>query len=56
MLTADTTHKLRALAATCRDSVLYETAHTLDVDGLEWICIENLVSEIVTHKCTYVVT
>lgn len=56
MLTADTAHQLRTLAATCCDSVLHETADTLDIDGLEWIGIENLVPKIVTHEGTHIVT
>ena len=54
MLTADTA--LEALACNCLarlaslyDSVLNELTYRLLVESLEWVSIEDLVAEIVTH-------
>ena len=55
VLSADTALKVGPLAASTLDTVLNELAYALDIDGLERIGIENLVSEVVTHKCTYIV-
>ena len=56
MLAADTALEVGPSAASCLDAVLYELAHTLGVDGLERIGIEDLVSEVVTHKGADIVT
>ena len=56
MLTADTAHKTRSLAAACIDSVLDKLADTLDINSLERIGIENLVSEIISHEGPHIVT
>ncbi len=56
MLTADTAHELWSLRTSTLDTELNELADSLGIDGLEWICIEDLVSEIVTHEGTYIVT
>ena len=56
VLTADTALEAFACTATFLDSVVYELTYRLLVESLEWVSIEDLVAEVVTHECSYVVT
>ena len=50
MLTADSALEAGPMGTTGGDAVFDELAYTLDVDGLERVEIEDLVSEIVAHE------
>ena len=56
MLTADTALEVRTCCATIIYSILNKLTHALLVDSLEWVAIEDLIAEIVTHEGSYVVT
>jgi hypothetical protein len=56
MLTADTALEVSTCLTTISHSILDKLTHTLLVDSLEWVAIENLVAEVVTHEGSYVVT
>ena len=56
MLAADTALEVWTCIATILDSILDKLTNTLLVDSLEWVAIEALVAEVVTHEGSYVVT
>ena len=56
MLAADTTLEVWSLRTATLDTILYELADTLSIDGLERISVQNLVAEILTHECSNVIT
>ena len=56
MLSADAALEFRPLGPSGLDTVLDELADTLGVDGLERICIQELVAEIFAHEGAHVVT
>lgn len=55
MLAADAALEVSTPSAAGLHAVLYQLAHTLGVDGLERVGIQDLVSEIVTHEGSHVV-
>ena len=56
MLTADTALEALTSLATFLDCVVNELTYRLGVESLEWVSVEDLVAEIVTHESSYVVT
>ena len=56
MLSADAALEVSPATASSLDTVFNKLSYTLGINGLEWIGIKNLMSEIVAHKGTYVIT
>ena len=56
MLTADTALETWTSLTTILDSIVHKLTYSLLVESLEWIAIENLVTDVVTHESTYVIT
>ena len=56
MLTADTALETFTSLTTFLHRIVNELTYRLLVESLERICIEDLVAEVVTHECSYVIT
>ena len=56
MLAADTALEVSPSAAAGLDALFHELADALGVDGLERICVQKLVAEILAHEGADVVT
>lgn len=56
MLAANTAFELRTCVTALCNGIVDEFAYGLGIEALEWIAIEDLVAEVVTHESTYVIT